>query len=146
MPDRLLVDTDVAVEYLRGRAEAVAWLEACDVTLLLSVISVAELHAGLRGEEERRRMESFFLAFELVPVTPEIARQGGRHRRDFRPSHGTSLADALIAATATARDATLVTFNTKHFPMLEDVRVPYPRRSETGEPAEATPPPKDPLS
>lgn len=85
-------------------------------------------------------MESFLLAFELVPVTPEIARQGGRYRRDFRPSHGTSLADALIAATATARDAVLVTFNTKHFPMLKDVQVPYPRQSAQAEHGEDAPP------
>ncbi len=123
----LLLDTDVAVEYLRGRPEAVAWLEARGERLLLSVITVAELHAGLRGQEERRRIETFLLGFELVPVSPEIARQGGRYRREYRPSHGTGLADALIAATASARDAPLTTFNTKHFPMLEDVRVPYPR-------------------
>jgi predicted nucleic acid-binding protein len=125
--DRLLLDTDVAVEYLRGRPEAVAWLDSRKSELLLSVITLAELYAGLRGEEERREMEKFLLAFEIAPVTPEIARQGGRYRRDYRPSHGTSLADALIAATASGRDAVLVTFNTKHFPMLEDARVPYPR-------------------
>ena len=127
MPELLLVDTDVAVEYLRGRPEAVAWLEGSRERLLLSVITLAELHAGLRGEDERRRVETFLLAFEPVPVTPEIARQGGRFQRDRRPSHGTSLPDALIAATADARDAVLVTFNAKHFPMLEDVQVPYRR-------------------
>lgn len=129
MTERLLLDTDGAVEYLRDRPDAVAWLDAQKGTLLLSVITVAELFAGLRGEEERRRMESFLLAFEIAPVTPEIARQGGRYRREYRPSHGTSLADALIAATAGARDAVLVTFNTKHFPMLTNVRTPYPRTS-----------------
>jgi predicted nucleic acid-binding protein len=126
--ERLLLDTDVAVEYLRDRPDAVAWLDAQEGKLLLSVITVAELFAGLRGEEERRRMENFLLAFELAPVTPEIARAGGGYRREYRPSHGTGLADALIAATADARDAVLVTFNAKHFPMLEEVRAPYPRK------------------
>lgn len=127
MTERLLVDTDVAVEYLRDRPDAVGWLEARTEKLLLSVITVAELHAGLRGEEERRRMEKFLLAFELLPVTFEIARQGGGYRREYRPAHGTSLPDALIAATAKAHEAALVTFNTKHFPMLEDVQAPYSR-------------------
>ena len=127
MTERLLVDTDVAVEYLRDRPDAVGWLEARTEKLLLSVITVAELHAGLRGEEERRRMEKFLLAFELVPVTSEIARQGGRYRREYSSTHGTSLPDALIAATADAHDAVLVTFNTKHFPMLVEVQAPYRR-------------------
>jgi predicted nucleic acid-binding protein len=37
------------------------------------------------------------------------------------------LADALIAATAKEIDAQLITFNTKHFPMLTDVIRPYER-------------------
>ncbi|MFN5219653.1 MAG: hypothetical protein ACK5FE_01870 [Cyanobacteriota bacterium] len=41
------------------------------------------------------------------------------------PSHGTGLADALIAASAEAAGATLVTLNRRHFPMLADVLVPY---------------------
>lgn len=35
------------------------------------------------------------------------------------------LADALIAATAEFHGAWLVTLNVKHFPMLDDVMVPY---------------------
>jgi len=35
------------------------------------------------------------------------------------------LADALIAATADVKQATLVTLNKKHFPMLQDISVPY---------------------
>jgi predicted nucleic acid-binding protein len=35
------------------------------------------------------------------------------------------LADALIAATSTQRQVPLVTLNRKHFPMLQDVIVPY---------------------
>jgi predicted nucleic acid-binding protein len=35
------------------------------------------------------------------------------------------LADALIAATAESRQASLVTLNSKHFPMLANVVVPY---------------------
>ena len=51
---------------------------------------------------------------------------GGLYRRDYGQSHGTGLADALIAATAEENGATLVTFNQRHFPMVE-IRVPYER-------------------
>ena len=46
-------------------------------------------------------------------------------RRQYRPSHGVGFADALLAATAPAHNATLVTLNAKHFPMLPDALVPY---------------------
>lgn len=45
--------------------------------------------------------------------------------RQYGPSHGTGLADALIASTVAAVGATLATLNRRHFPMLNDVLVPY---------------------
>jgi predicted nucleic acid-binding protein len=128
MTERLLLDTDVVVEYLRGRTEAIAWLELRgDDELLLSVVTVAELFAGLRGEDERRELETFFFGFDIVPLDEAIARRGGLLRRDHGPGHGLGLPDALIAATAVERGAVLVTFDRKHFPMLENLRVPYRR-------------------
>lgn len=56
-----------------------------------------------------------------------IAVTGGLYRRDYGKRHGTGLADALIASTAEARQATLVTLNAKHFPMLTELLVPYQR-------------------
>jgi predicted nucleic acid-binding protein len=35
------------------------------------------------------------------------------------------LADALIAATATVQQATLITLNKRHFPMIRNIQVPY---------------------
>jgi predicted nucleic acid-binding protein len=124
MPDRLLLDTDVIVDYLRGEAEGLDYVEGRTETLLLSSISVAELYAGVREGRERTSLAAFLFAFELVPVTREIAERGGLWRRDFGRSHNTGLADALIAATAEAAGAQLVTLNRKHFPMLRVV-VPY---------------------
>ena len=127
MAERLLLDTDVLIEYLRGRGRAVEYLESLSSDLYLSVISVAELFAGARGDEEERSLTQFFLAFTVLPVTEKVARLGGLYRRDFRPSHGTGLADALIAATAIENGANLVTFNRHHFPMVSGITVPYER-------------------
>jgi predicted nucleic acid-binding protein len=124
--DRLLLDTDVLVEYLRGREEAIEYLEGLTSDLYLSVISVAELFAGVKGDEEERSLKQFLPAFVVLPVTEKVAWLGGLYRRDFRPSHGTGLADALIAATAEDNGVRLVTFNRRHFPTVE-VTVPYER-------------------
>ncbi|HWT00392.1 MAG TPA: hypothetical protein VN256_09105 [Pyrinomonadaceae bacterium] len=53
MAERLPIDTDVLIDYLRGRAEAVSYLEGLAGQLLISAMSVAELHAGVREGEER---------------------------------------------------------------------------------------------
>lgn len=54
MAERYLIDTDVIIEYLRGREKAVRFLESIEGELYLSVISVAGLHSGERGRDERR--------------------------------------------------------------------------------------------
>ncbi len=127
MAGRLLIDTDVLIEYLRGRSEAVEYLEGLTSDLYISVISVAELFAGVKGDEEEESLKQLLLAFVVLPVTEKIARLGGLYRRDYKPSHGTGLADALIAATAEENGADLVTFNRRHFPMLPRITVPYER-------------------
>jgi predicted nucleic acid-binding protein len=122
---RVLVDTDVLIDYLRGRPEAIEYLEAEGPEPLISAISVAELYAGVRDEKERKALELFVAGFEVVPVDGIIAERGGLYRRDYVRSHGVTLADALIAGTASVRRARLVTLNTKHFPMLADATAPY---------------------
>jgi hypothetical protein len=125
VPERLLIDSDLAIEYLRDRQEAIDYLEGLEGPLLLSTLTVAELYAGVRGEREQHGLEEFLLAFEVLPVTQEVGRVGGLFRRNYGPTHGTGLVDALIAATAQLYQATLVTFNGRHYPMLNKVQVPY---------------------
>lgn len=125
MVGAFLVDTDVIVDYLCGQKEAVVFLEQSTAPILISTITVAELYAGVRNEKEWDVLEEFFHAFEIVSVDKTIAKRGGLFRRDFGPSHGVGIADALIAATATIIEATLVTLNKRHFPMIRDIQVPY---------------------
>jgi predicted nucleic acid-binding protein len=124
-PELLMVDTDVLIDYLRDQPEAVVFLENTEQPLATSVITVAELYAGVRDGEERQRLDAFVEAFAVLILDREPAQRAGLWRRQYGPSHGTGLADALIAATAEAAGATLVTLNRRHFPMLASVLVPY---------------------
>jgi predicted nucleic acid-binding protein len=125
MAGPLLLDTDILIDYLRGQVKAVAFLKKTRRHLLVSALTVAELHVGVREGSERQVLDDFLGLMEVVAVTPEIARLGGLWRRDYGKSHGTGLIDALIAATAEISGCTLATLNEKHFPMLEGVLVPY---------------------
>lgn len=125
MAKQLLIDTDVLIDYLRGQAEAVSYLEGLTEPPLISAVTVAELYAGVREGEEREALDYFIAAFEIVSVNQIIASAGGLNRRDYGKSHGVGLADAIIAATAEIKKADLVTLNKKHFPMLASIIVPY---------------------
>lgn len=120
-----LVDTAVLVDYLRGREAAARILEEATGRLIVSAVSVAELYAGVRNGREREALDDFVTAFEIAPVDEDVARRGGLIRRDFGPSHGVALADALIAATAERAGARLCTLDLKHFPTVEELEVPY---------------------
>ena len=127
MPDPAILDTDVIVEYLRGSDEAAHFVESLKEDLLVSAITVAELWAGIKGNEEAQALDRFLLAFRVVVVDEEVGKQGGLLRQQYGPSHGTGLADALVAASAMKEQATLITFNTKHYPMDLKLRLPYHR-------------------
>lgn len=122
---QLLIDTDVLIDYLRDQAESVTYLEGLTPPLSVSAVTVAELYAGVRDGAERAVLDQFIDSFQVVAVDKEIAIRAGVIRRDFGKSHGTGLADAIIAATAEVQQANLVTLNNKHFQMLKDVMVPY---------------------
>ena len=125
----LVIDTDVLIDYLRDQPQAVAFLEACDQVLSASVITVAELYAGVRDGEERHRLDSFVEAFDLIPLDGKAAVVAGLWRRQYGRSHGTGLADALIAASADGVGGTLVTLNQRHFPMFANLLIPYRKPS-----------------
>lgn len=127
MNDKSLIDTDVLIDYLRGIAKAVQFLEKIieNSICYISVITVAELYAGVKEGSERKNLEKFLRAFEIVDIDNSIAQQGGLYRRDYGKSHGVGLADALIASTNDFYDSELVTLNKKHFPMVKKIFVPY---------------------
>jgi predicted nucleic acid-binding protein len=127
MKKPLLLDTDVWIDFLRGHAEAVSYVNAQADRVILSAVVAAELYAGARDEEDLARLDEFLAQFPSAPVTTETARSAGLFKRECHRSHGVGLADAIIAATALVHGAELKTFNVKHYPMLRGVRPPYER-------------------
>jgi predicted nucleic acid-binding protein len=124
-----VVDTDVLIDYLRNHADAMAFVEGNLPSLRVSTVSVAELYAGVREGAERERLVKFLNGLEIVPVSREIAEIAGLFKRRFGRSHAVEIPDALIAATAALNGWSLATLNTRHFPMLTDVFVPYRKPS-----------------
>ena len=121
----LLLDTCVLIDYLRNRPAAIDFLHRMQERAAVSVITTAELYAGVRDEAEQTRVDAVLTRLLVRNVDLAIARLAGRFRREYRQSHGVAIPDALIAATAEVHGARLVTRNARHFPMLADLLVPY---------------------
>ncbi|MFP4641238.1 MAG: type II toxin-antitoxin system VapC family toxin [Dehalococcoidia bacterium] len=120
-----LLNTDILVDFFRDYSKAVSLVNAHADRIILSSIVVAELYAGAKGDKEQAVLEDFFSIFRIVPVTAGIARAGGLYKRDYGKSHGVGLADAILAATAEAENADLMTLNTKHYPMVKSLKPAY---------------------
>lgn len=127
MTESILIDTNIIIDHLRGKSAALEFLELNikdGKKLLLSVIARVELMSGMRPDEEAK-IESFLSIFEEVVINRDVAVIAGRYMNTYARSHGLNTADAIIAASAKFRSATLYTLNIKHFP-LDDIRVLRP--------------------
>jgi predicted nucleic acid-binding protein len=121
-----LLDTTVLVDVSREREPAANWtrslLRGASV-VGVSTVSVAEFFAGL-PPAERSAWETFLGDLERWEVTTEIAVRAGSLRYDYsRRGRTILIPDAIIAATAIAVGAVLVTSNVKHFSIPELVLI-----------------------
>lgn len=131
-----LLDTNACVRVLTGRSNALAERLQTHEPRDLKLCSVvkAELLAGARKSarpaENLRVLADFFAPFESYPFDDSCAEHYGVIRSELE-RQGTPIGpnDLLIAATALAFDATLVTHNLAEFSRvaklsLEDWELP----------------------
>lgn len=125
---RLVCDTSVLVDFLRGDSRATTLLErrVTDGDELWGVVVTrAELLAGMRSAE-RPATWALFEALRWVDVDLEVADRAGELARRYRRSHsGVEIPDYLIAAGAEVVGGSLLTTNVRHFPMFHDLEPAY---------------------
>lgn len=119
---RLLLDTSVLIDALRGRRARRNWLAGlvhAGHSLETSALNIAEVYAGMRPEEENATKE-FLGALRTHPITVNAGEKAGRLRNQWLQKGRTlTLADTIVAAIAIEQGCDLVTDNRKDFPMPE---------------------------
>jgi predicted nucleic acid-binding protein len=126
----LVLDTNIIVDILRRRNNRQLLVEqfldqgqplaSCPVTL-------TEIYAGMRPHEEKPT-RAFMKSLLFLSITEEIAENAGRLKAQYaRRGKTLSFQDASIAAVCIAYGCTLVTENTKDFPMPELKLYPLPK-------------------
>jgi predicted nucleic acid-binding protein len=121
----VLLDTNILIDYIRRVPTAIAWLRSLPAAPSISVISVLELHAGARTQQEETEIELICAPLRCLPISDEIAKGGGSFLRHYGKSHGIDVPDAIIGATAEHHGLRLATHNLKHYPMFPKLKRPY---------------------
>lgn len=121
----LLIDTCIWIDQLRGDERAAKYLQDISDVIFVSSLTVAELSAGAKKKKDQSFIQKMPQFFDVLNVNYEIGVLGGEFYRRFAPSHGAGIVDCLLAATAEVNNCTFVTNNKKHFPMLDEIIVPY---------------------
>lgn len=115
-----LLDTDVLIDFSKGiepvTSQLLAWIDGTDVVAVCA-ISVAEFSSGLTPDQAARA-QRFLALLSYWDIGREAAMRAGQDRYSLaRRGLSITTTDALLAALARERRATLVTSNLKDFPM-----------------------------
>jgi predicted nucleic acid-binding protein len=123
-----LLDSTVVIDRLRdvaGMREHLRRALLGGHHLATSAVTVAEVVRGLHPGEERAT-EHVLRRLRFLATTREAGLRAGTYQRELaRRGVTLHLADALVAGTARAHGAVLVTDNLRDFPM-RDLRVIRP--------------------
>jgi predicted nucleic acid-binding protein len=115
---RVLFDTPGLIDLLERRPRAIARLRALadqGAKLAISIISVAEIHAGICPGEEKRTARLLDL-FDVIPLSEDLARKTSELVAARRKvGRGFTLDDMLIAASAIEFGYMLYTPSRKDF-------------------------------
>jgi tRNA(fMet)-specific endonuclease VapC len=117
-----LLDTTVLIAHLRGDSTATDLLLdllAGNHSLGTSCVNVAEVERGTRPKE-RKAVSTLLSRLRFLQTNREAAVRAGRYQADFE-KHGRTIhtPDALVAGTARAHGAILLTDNVRDFPMRD---------------------------
>jgi predicted nucleic acid-binding protein len=122
----LLLDTDVLIDIQRGYPPALAWFAGLPELPFVTGLVVMELIQGAQNSQQVRQALKLVAPLPIVwPTEADCARA----LSDFAAvhlSHRLGLLDALIAATALGRSATLCTFNSKHYRSVQGLVLEEP--------------------
>lgn len=91
----------------------------------VSAITVAEVYKNV-FPGELVIAEDFFTTHPVIPITHEIAKEGGLYWQQYvKRVKKLTITDCLIAATVKLQDFVLYTLNVRHFPMT-DIKIGKP--------------------
>lgn len=111
----IILDSNILIDILKGRQEAIDKVQDLSSPLSISVITAMELVVGARNIQEVTKLEQFIDIFEVIHLDQTISDLALKLITEYSKSHALDIPDSLIAATTMINRAKLFTYNIKDF-------------------------------
>ncbi len=117
-----LLDSDIAIWILRSNSAVVQAVSkiVSEKRVYVSCATVAEIYKNWK-QNELLKYHQFFKLHPQIPIDSFVAEIAGRYWKQYRGINQNTV-DYFIAATCKIHKLTLLTMNTKHYPM-KDIKV-----------------------
>jgi tRNA(fMet)-specific endonuclease VapC len=122
----IIADTDVLVDFLRGRGEGAqrVAIELGTRSFGTTAITAFELRSGARTARQRKAIDTLLAAMTVLPFGSDEARTAAELRQQLEAEgQPIGMADYMIAAVCIGADGVLVTRNRKHFERIERLKL-----------------------
>lgn len=118
---RLLVDTDIIIDYLKEIKPARELFRSSNIVLYCSILSKKELFSkpGLNASE-RKKIVRLMNSLKVLKIDEDILTKYSQLVKKYGENVD-FFADYIIAATAWAKDLPLLTRNISHFKKIKEI-------------------------
>ncbi len=120
----MIFDTDIFIWVQRGNEKAAKLMEKTEERFL-SIQSYMELLQCAKNKAQLKYTKVFLsdFGFAVLPLTENIGHRAAIYIEEFTLSSNLRAGDAIIAATASENNITLISSNSKHFKDIKDLKL-----------------------
>ena len=118
---KLLIDTDIVIDALKGIKPAKELLKAKEIDIYCSILTKKELLSkeGL-SDSERKRIVAMFKKIKILKIDDDINKKYILLIKQYGEKPD-MIADYIIAATAWAKKLPILTRNRRHFEQIKEI-------------------------
>ncbi len=120
----MIFDTDIFIWVQRKNEYAARLMEKAK-DRFLSVQTYMELLQCAKNKSQHKYVKDFLSScdFAILPFTENIGHRASIYVEEYALSSGLRAGDAIIAATATENNMTLVSSNSKHYKPIKELNL-----------------------
>jgi predicted nucleic acid-binding protein len=122
----VVLDTDILIDVLRGHQPAIEWFSTLSEIPSIPGFVVMELIQNAQNKQEVNQVFKLIAPLPVIWLTEADCTKALSDFSQYHLSDGLGLLDALIAHCALGQQATLCTFNIKHYRVIRNLKISQP--------------------